>query len=516
MSFWDLRTAKERSWLVKAWRNLTHRNTATDNFYRGRSSGFAGARRDRLTEDWVTSDGISINAHIRNSLGILRARSLDLVRNDTKAKAIIESLVNDIVGCGMGLQSKVQQLRGGNLAGPVNDLIEAKWRNWGSQADVSGRLSWWEFERLILRTVIIEGEAFIRLIKHRKDSSAYLSLELIAPQQLNNTIGHGQSLANGNKVYMGIEVDPWLKPVGYWIDPPDTVDGYGAGFGKPQYVPASEIIHIYWTDEPHQLRGLPWLATSMMTLRNLGKFEESLIQRARIAANIALFVKQSDLAEFGANQRIPGDESPSDEVIPQGVIRKLLPGEEAQFPPIPAPDSNSIEFIRTQTKHAAVGAGVTFSRASGDFSQNNYSQSRMEQILSLPQIRARQKWFSQRFHDAIFGIWLEQSVLANDLPIPGYWQDPKRYCQPSWQPPGIRLQDPDKEADAYIKLIQNGLVSKTWVIQEITGKDAEEVWKEIQSEKALAEKYGVNYDSTSTNGAQTAPNPTNAISAGNN
>ena len=497
------------------WRMAKRSNTSgVDNFWRGSPAGFAGSQRNRLTDDWAVTDGVTVNAHLRNSLKILRARSLDLSRNDPKAKAIIESLINDIVGCGMGLQSKVQQLRGGNLSGAINDLIETRWSHWSKQADISQRMSFWEFERLVLRTVITQGEALIRLVKvNPRDSKVQLSLEFIAPQQLDDRLTHGQMLPDGHRMFMGIEVDKWLRPVAYWICPPNATDPYGSTVLMPERVPSEEIIHVYWTEEPHQLRGLPWLYASLLKLRDLSKYEESLVQRARIAANIAMFVKQSDLQEFAVNQTTPSGANPADEAIPQGVIRKLLPGEEVQFPPIPTPDANSIEFIRTQTKHAAVGAGVTFSRASGDFSQNNYSQSRMEQILALPQIRVRQKWFSRQFHDRIFGIWLEQSVLANDLPIADFWRNPDRYCRPNWQPPGIRLQDPEKEADAYIKLIEQGLVSKTWVVQEINGKDYEEVLKEIQSEQILEQKYGVNLSHEQPTTAQTAPNPASNVSA---
>jgi lambda family phage portal protein len=408
------------------------------------------------------------------------------------AKAIVQSLLNNIAGCGINLQSKVEQLRGSGMASAVNDLIEAKWKEWGKNCEVTERLNFWELERLILRTVIVQGECLIRIIKKSSGNSKVpLSLEFIAPQQLDEALIHSQFLTGGNRLFMGIEVDPWLKPVAYWITPANATEQYGTTALLSERVPASEIIHIYSMEEPHQLRGIPWLYASLTKLWNLTKFEQSLLTRARVAANISFFVRQPDLQEYGSEQLLPDGSNPMEENIPEGVLRKLLPGEDITIPPIPAPDANSIEFIRTQIKHAAVGTGTTYSSAAGDFSENNYSQSRMEQLKSLPEIRAAQKWFCEKFHSVVYGIWMDQAVLANDLPLPDYWLRYDRYHKPAWQFPGIRLQDPDKEADAYIKLIENGLVSRTWVVQETTGQDYEEVLKELKAEQELQKKYGV-------------------------
>ena len=466
---------------------------------------YAGAEYNRFTQDW-RSPHSSANLEIYNSLHKLRDRSRELARNNPHADAIFDTLVNDCIGTGMNLQSQVKMQRGSNkLNDRLNEQIEEAWEHWGKNCDVSGRLTFSELERLWFRTIVISGECLIRLIKQPfNQSEVPLGLELIMPDQLDDTLAFKYATSNGNRIFMGVEVDQWNRPVAYWIKPFHSADAY-RNFNttaSSERIPAEEIIHGFLTEEPGQIRGVPWIYSSMIKLRDLESYEDALIKKARIESNIAIYMRRTGLEDM----QVPASQQESlyngrpDVSIPSGVIHTLLPGEEPVFNPSPAPNNSAVDFIRSMIKIAATGVGVTYSKISSDYSQNNYSQSRMEQLATLPRLLVNQMFHRNSFCNKIFPIWQELAVLASVLNIPKYFQDSAFYCKPRWKPPGLRLQDPEKEAQAFQMLYEMRVMTKTEITQQITGRDYEEVAQEISNEiYVIDQKYGLNIDPTLPN-----------------
>ena len=89
---------------------------------------FAGAAVNRLTSDWISS-GSSQDSEIKSSLVLLRNRSRQLVRDVDYCRSAKRTFVNNIIGCGVGMQSQVRMKRGGKLNDNANKLIEESGRN---------------------------------------------------------------------------------------------------------------------------------------------------------------------------------------------------------------------------------------------------------------------------------------------------------------------------------------------------------------------------------------------------
>ena len=63
-----------------------------------------------------------------------------------------------------------------------------------------------------------------------------------------------------------------------------------------------------------------------------------------------------------------------------GSIRRLAPGEEMQFFSPQRPDDAFTPFVAQMLRAVASGVGCSYTQVSSDFSQSNYSSSRLELI----------------------------------------------------------------------------------------------------------------------------------------
>ena len=481
-------------------------------FNSDKKRSYAGASYNRFTQDWQSS-GNSANTEIFSSLRTLRNRSRELARNNTHVKAAIDYLVNSTVGTGTNFQSKVPNKRGNKLNDSLNAQIEKEWNHWAKNCDVSGKLNFSFIERLCFRAVVESGEVIIRKIyeKHNK-SRIPLAFEIIEADQLADDYCNKVS-SNGNRIIMGVEVDRWGKPVAYWIRPQHPGDLYSSGgtIASPERISADEIIHVFLCDRPGQVRGVPWVYSSMAKLRSLDQYEEALIEKARIEANIAVYMKSPTPEVF---QDVNRDPNAADVQIPRGVIRQLAPGEEPVFNPSPAPNSSAVDFIKAVSKHISVGIGTLYQHVTGDYSDTNYATMRVAKLDLMPKIRANQAFFLSSFHEKFFTDWMEKAVLSNLLSINDFAQNPDFYLCQKFKVTGVQLQDPDKEAKAYEKLYELGVITRGYICNEVTGGDYEEVMSEKANEMfVINAKYGFNPDGTPKNEqSQITENTTDPIS----
>ena len=148
--------------LIKSFFNLF--KSTPRHQYKPRTRRYDGARRDRLSEDWLTS-GTSADAEIYTSLRTLRNRSRDLARNNDYARGILRAFVYNIVLTGIKLQAQVPKIRGEGLDEKINDRIEKAWTEWGQDCDVTGYGNFAQLQQLVIKSFAESGEVFIRKIK---------------------------------------------------------------------------------------------------------------------------------------------------------------------------------------------------------------------------------------------------------------------------------------------------------------------------------------------------------------
>lgn len=467
---------------------------------------YDGATRGRSHADWQAV-GTSANSEVFGSLATLRNRSRDLCRNDDYARAILRNILKNVVYTGIGFQAQVKQLKNSKKNdNNINNAIEAAWKYWSRKqyCDVTGQSSFNELQEIVFKSYLESGEVFIRKIKQSfGESQIPFALEIIESDQVAED--YNSTSLDGNQIIMGIELNNWNRPVAYWVyenHPGDFWFGGQNVGGKTTAnsrnlvrIPAAEIIHLFKKERPGQVRGVPILYSTINRLRHLYKLEQAELVATRAAANYMgiITTPYADLIEEPQTDEhgnlIEQEQKPEITLAP-GTVKYLSEGEDFKSFTPNRPNSAFEGFHRSQLRASAVGTGVSFEAASGDYSQSNYSSSRLSLLDARDVWGMMQQWFIDNFLVEVCQCWLEQAVLSNYLNFPDYEVRPERYQTIRWTARGWSWVDPHKEISATIAAIKSGLTTVTKEVAK-QGEDFEENIKQIAREKEILDQYGI-------------------------
>lgn len=478
-----------------AWRVLTNSQPRTA------SRQYASARPSRLTADFSPSNS-SADSELVSSLTQLRSRSRALIRDVSYAKRAQVIVVNNVIGTGIGMQAQVMNTRG-ELNDRINGSIEDAWKEW-SQAEychTGGRLAFKHLERALMGQVFAAGEAFVR--KHYSPfgrSRVPFSLELIEPERVADDLtSPAISVETGHEVRMGIEVDQFHRPVAYYIRKRHPSEHrFTAGQRDAvERVPADQIIHLAVIDRWPQTRGEPWMHAVARTFNDMAGYTEAEITRARIQAATPWTIETpEDSSSFGEEQ---ADGSVYMDVEP-GVVKRLNPGEKMNAPSTNSPNPAMDPFMRYMLREVAAGTGPSYESLSRDYSQSNYSSSRLALLDDRDLWRFYQSWFICDFRHQIHKEWLQQAVLAGaveGLHASQYAPDPKKFEAVLFKPRGWTWIDPTKEVEAYKEAVKQGFTTVTDVIAATAGgQDIEDVLATRERELKMMDDKGLVFETS--------------------
>lgn len=459
-----------------------------------RRRSYAGAIVSRLTSDWMSTRS-SADAEIRNSLSKLRDRSREMVRNNPYAKQAKRTTQVNVVGSGIKLQSQVQQVRGRKPSEAINRLIEEKWHLWtrAQYCDVAGRHSFHMMEWLATGALPESGEALFRIIRRPFGGSRVpLALEMIESDVLDEEY-QGPTLAKLNEWRMGVEINEWGRPVryafltrhpgDYWFqNAPQKGD-------KHVFLPAADVIHLFLPERPQQHRGVPWFHSVMADAHQLQGYEEAAVIRARAGASVMGFVTSPE-------GELEGDDVEADRRISEfepGMWKYLEPGQNVSVPNISSPDQQYEMFVKNKVRRFASGFGCSYETLSRDFSETNYSSSRLSLLEDREHWKVIQSYLIENFHNRVFREWLDLAVLAGELPFDDYDSRPERYDTPRWMARGWDWVDPLKEAKAYRQMEQAGYMTKAQIVAKLGG-DFFDNLTEFSREQQAASELSVELD----------------------
>jgi lambda family phage portal protein len=472
-----------------------------------RRRSFSGAQLSRLTSDWITMS-TSGDAEIRTSLKLLRNRCRSLERDNDYIESYLREVENNVIGLGIGFQSQVKKQRGGALNEALNAQIQEAWDEWtkAPTCHVAGKLSFTEMEYLLVRSAARDGEiVFRKVFEPFGGSKVPLALEVIEADRLDDDY-NGRAL-NGNEIRMGVELDKWSRPVAYYFltyHPGDYPFGGEKvhDTGRRMRVPADEIIHPFVTKRANQTRGVPWIATAILRLRHMQGYEEAEVIAARAAAAIMGFIEspEGELEGDGVedNERVTDFEP--------GVFKYLNKGEKVNVPDNSRPGGQFGPFMKMMLRGTAAGLGASYESISKDYSESNYSSSRLALLSDRDNWRKLQVWVISHFHQQVFETWLELAVLSGVVKIPDYEINSTKYQNVRWLPRGWAWVDPQKEVNAYRDAILGGLTSATKVIAQ-EGEDVDDLYNEIARERKLAKDLDLIFDTDAKNGIKPAITP---------
>ena len=441
--------------------------------------------------------GASANAELDLALPTLRNRARGLYRNDPFVRRWVSQLQVNVVGhTGFKLQVRAKNSNGG-MDTFGNQQVETAWREWTRVCTADGQMSFRDALSLAVRTWARDGEVFCEIVRGPQFTHG-MALHFFEADHVDET-HNVDPLPNGNTIRQGIELDRFERPVAYHIlrrhpgDPMfNTVE-----HRKYRRIPASKMIHVYIKDRPHQVRGEPPMSPIMTATKMLGGYREAEVTGRRLAASKMGFFKrlfnqgQGDLAPLVDVENSDGEFEI--EVSP-GKLSVLPTGVDFEKFDMTSFSTDYEQFERQILRSIAAGLDTAYSNITMDSSNSSYSADRSDQIKQRDVWRMMQGFFIERFANRVYFHWNDMAFQFAGLQLPMYRAE-KFLKAAYFTPRGWSWVDPEKEIKATVLAMDRNITSLTRVATE-QGRDVEDVFREIQSERELAKSYQIDLRST--------------------
>jgi lambda family phage portal protein len=456
----------------------------------GYRRGFQAGVTDRLTSKWTTTDE-TVNMSLLRHLRTMRARSRDFGRNNEYGRKFFSLIRTHVVGPN-GFTLKVDCRRpDGQPDKPDSDRIGRAYRRWVKRGnfDVTGRLSETQFDALAVTMVGRDGEVLIRMVEGRDRGPHRFQLQLLPGHLLDED--HNRDLANGYRIRMGVEFDPFMKAVAYHLRIIDGgADMHGTASQRYERVDASEIIHLFIAEEIDQWRGVPWAYVALRDAKHLDQFDEAALVAANVGAAKMGFFQQKD-PEAGPPM---GGEEGGDDGYGAGGGDFVTSAEPGTFDIIPDgyelkeydptyPNEVYDPFTRNVLRRLSTGLLVANHSLTGDLTQVNFSSIRAGTLDERDMWKMIQGWYAE-IKAQIFERWLGLALIHDaelkSLPYTKF----DKFNAPVFFGRRWDWVDPKSDAAADREAVALGVRSRAQIIRE-SGRDPDEVWAELQAESDM-------------------------------
>ncbi len=410
---------------------------------------FEGAKRTTATRDFANASNQNFEDLAKTDRDTLRARARWLSANNPIMSNIDSTIINNVIGKGIELQS--------------DKKIEEAFEKWALTCDLTGRRTLGDMQRLILQTRMVDGEIFI----YKKPTKDGLKIQLIEADQIDSYAGEG-----------GLELNSDGKVTAYHFK---TDSG-------TQKIDAKYIINYHKSDRVSQYRGVSEYIRSIIDIKNFQGFTTANIQALRARANIAYIVEGTDIdpAAFGATK----EDDEQIQEINNAFVHYLNQGESIKALDSSTTPINYAEFVNSTVRMIATGRNISYELAFRDFSQVNFSSARASIIQDNKRFDSEQRHIITYVLEDIFKTWYEFEVLGGreleTIPV-HTWIVPVRF----W----VR---PKEDLSVVLDMIDRNLMTYTEAAKE-RGKVFEDILIQRQKEEELIEKYGLSEEEVNEN-----------------
>ena len=237
----------------------------------------AGQSNSRFFSAW-SGDPKTADQVVYNELQTLRARSRDMALKNSYAKRYVSLSKTHVLGHqGIKLQVRATD-RQGNQDAAVNGAIEGAWKRWQKArfSDPTGRWSFNQQMQMVLRSLIVDGEAFVRL-----SSGGPFGIQLSVVDAELFDVRYNTKTNNQNTfIRFAIEYANTGRPIAYYMRTRQPTSGpdysYNSGLNlSVMRLSADNVLHIFVPEMIAQRRGLPWLQTVLGDIKMLDGYMEA-------------------------------------------------------------------------------------------------------------------------------------------------------------------------------------------------------------------------------------------------
>lgn len=390
-----------------------------------------------------------------------RAWARDLVRNNAYAWGVVDSIVSNVVGSGIGALSILEGPDGEDLA-TINEKRDKIWSYWCEVCEINNQYTFAEIQAICMREMVEAGEVLIRYIKTPEltyrgiKRPVPLAIEIIEVDRLagdKDTYTARMTKEGGNRIVRGVEIDDLGRPVAYWIYKDHPSQPYT--FNRtPVRVPANEIRHLFRRDRVGQTRGITWFAPALNWMRDLGTYVDNEMTASAISSCFTVAIKTDHpMGTLGSpdGQRSTDEAGNAFENIQPGLIMRLKSNEDVVGINPGRPNSGSEPWIQLILRSIAVGTGLSYEVVARDYSQTSYSSSRTSQLEDRRRFRTWQNYLINNLCQPTWDAFTDAAAIAGIDGFPTSQQldaDRRAFAPVDWQTQQWEWVDPSVEQQA--------------------------------------------------------------------
>lgn len=410
-----------------------------------------GQYRPRRGGSW-SGDAVMDAARSR-----LREYGRWLDENHDLATGILDDLVTNIVGCGVGIEP-MAGLRNQEPATDFNDALRSLWPEWWERPDVTGEIPGPELERLVCRTWLRDGELFIQHSNKNSLTGIPYSLELLESDFVPFDLFERQA-----GVIHGIQKNVWGQPTAYYVFKQHPGNINSSAMPDYKIILAENMSHIKFSRRLHQTRGASIFHSVFTRLDDIKDIEESERIANRIAAAFCAFIKRE--SDFTAPSINPETNERNFEMAPGMIFDSLKPGEDVGIIDPKRPNPNLTTYLQEQIRRISAGVGTRYSSTAKNYN-GTYSAQRQELVEGSAHYRRLFNYLAFQFYRPIWKRFIDACIGAGQLRLPANIDYSSLY-RAEFRMPALPWIDPLKEINAYKTAIEIGVKSRQQVIRDM-------------------------------------------------
>lgn len=420
--------------------------------------GYLAAKKGGPDGSWRTPHSTGAAENVAAWQAVTN-KARDLARNNPYIVGARRRFRSNVVSEGVWPRPKIRKPGAKSkfdLDTTLNQDILDRWERWAPVAFANGD-SLYKGQRTAANHFFDDGQFLIRRLLSKK--WPHLRLELLECDHLDKTMDR-EAAKGQNRIVGGIELDGYNKPVKYYI----TRRHPAEALSETEAVDAKDIIHVFDRQRASEVTGICGYASVVQSIFRLNEYAYSTMDQARLANHFGIWVEtpypEDHLAMLQGDEKTASDGTTRRyKTISPASFHYGLPGEKVHQMRPEIPGSQYGPFMTKELQTTSVGAGVSYESISHDGSQTNFAGSRQLLLIERGYTRMALALFEEDFHSKVYRWFLEaeRDFGREPLAMPGYDSQPWRYLRVRFSRPVQEWVDPEKDVNARISKIENGL-----------------------------------------------------------
>lgn len=417
---------------------------------------YRGGVPSRIDRSWtVGNGGVTGQRQIdRQRLGSMRDRARRADKDNAVAHAILNRLVDNVVGEGFRMQSRT-----GNpdFDRKAEELFAADC----DRFDIRGILSWSEFQRHWYRCHERDGDVGVVLV----DRGGQSRLQLIGGERIKTPDDKQAAVAEWLD---GVRVDGVGRPVQFSIE-------VAPEFGKRKFelVTAANFDYFPRIQNYDQVRGEPCFSQVFQLLDQLEGYVEAVVIAARMAAVFGLVFKGPSMPDqarrLGTTTNAQGETRRS-VTLENGQVKYLGGNDDIMQLDAKQPMNQTPDFIASMLRMIGNAVDMPLEIVALNMKEVNFSSARIGLLQFYRAMRAKQAAFASHL-SRVYRWWISRQVNAGAF---AGMAIPENYWDHKFIPQGWSYTDPVSEAQADLLQVSMGTASVREICHKL-GRDFDEI-----------------------------------------